>query len=179
MKRTRLTYDRWTCMLQKEHHYQLFNHKIIDGYISLLDIKEITGPQYWTVNGERIVVCNTDYKWLCILPRNEHYCITAMINDLGEIILWYIDMIDTQGIDSDQVPYFDDLYLDLVVSPNGVIFEDDRDELEEALAMGDISPQQFHLANATCDKLRNGLLHDIEALKQYTYQCMKLLMNEK
>ena len=39
-----------------------------------------------------------------------------------------------QGIDADGIPYFDDLYLDLVVYPGGTIIVDDMDELEEALA---------------------------------------------
>ena len=39
-------------------------------------------------------------------------------------------MIAKQGIDYDGVPYFDDLYLDLVVYPDGTIVVDDMDELE-------------------------------------------------
>ena len=49
------------------------------------------------------------------MPQNDWYCITAMMDENGVIILWYIDMIASQGIDVDGVPYFDDLYLDLVV----------------------------------------------------------------
>ena len=38
-------------------------------------------------------------------------------------------MIAEQGSDADGVPYFLDLYLDLVVYPNGEIKVDDMDEL--------------------------------------------------
>ena len=42
-------------------------------------------------------------------------------------------MIDTQGYDDDGVPYFYDLYLDLIVYPDGNIVTDDMDELQGAL----------------------------------------------
>ena len=44
-----------------------------------------------------------------------------MMNEEEEILLWYIDMIAAQGIDADGIPYFDDLYLDLVVYPDGTV----------------------------------------------------------
>ena len=47
-------------------------------------------------------------------------------------------MIASQGIYVDVVPYFDDLYLDLVVYPDGTIIVDDMDELGEVLSKKDI-----------------------------------------
>ena len=41
------------------------------------------------------------------------------------------------------------------------------DELQNALANGDITQQQFDLALNTCDKLKNGLLSDNIAFKNY------------
>mgnify|MGYP003311197489 CR=1 FL=1 len=70
-------------------------------------------------------------------------------------------------MDKDGVPYFYDLYLDLVVYPDGTIIEDDMDELHNALTDGDITRQQFELALDTCNKLKNGLLSDIVAFMVY------------
>lgn len=39
-------------------------------------------------------------KWLSILPKDDNYCITAMLNKNDEILLWYIDMIAGQGTDT-------------------------------------------------------------------------------
>ena len=83
-------------------------------------------------NGEDMVVCDKGIKWMSILPQNDFYCITAMMNEKEEILVWYVDMIESQGTDSDDIPYFIDLYLDLVVYPDGTIMVDDMDELEEA-----------------------------------------------
>lgn len=54
----------------------------------------------WRFNGEDIVVCDDGLKWLSILPQNDFYCITAMMNANDDILVWYIDMIVEQGIDA-------------------------------------------------------------------------------
>ena len=175
MKRSRLSYDEWSCITDKVLLGKYVHSELIDGYIGMLSINQVNRPQIWTFNGENIVVCDKGLKWLTILPKEEFYCITAMMNETNEILLWYIDMIAGQGMDHDEAPYFDDLYLDLVVYPNGQIVEDDRDELEEALAQGNISRMQFDLANTTAEGLKRGLLSDVTKLKKYTELCYRVL----
>lgn len=175
MKRCRLSYDEWKCILSKKQEIKSFNNCIMDGYISLIDIEEVSEPQVWRFNGEDITVCQSGYHWLSILPDRENYCITAMMNENKEILLWYIDMIAAKGIDKDGIPYFDDLYLDLIVYPDGAIFEDDRNELEDAFKQGDITGELFESANSACQKLKSGMLADIDYFKEYTYECMGLL----
>jgi len=171
MKRSRLTYDEWKCILDKRQKIKYIDNQNFSGYVSKIDILSVSEPQIWKFNGEDIVVCQNGYKWISILPKEDYYCITAMVNEQNHILLWYIDMIANQGIDADSVPYFDDLYLDLVVYPNGDIIEDDRDELEQAFSSGDITLQQFKLANVTSENLKNSLLNDIDTLKKLTADC--------
>lgn len=175
MKRSRLSYDEWKCILSKKQKIKLFNNQIMDGFISLIDIEEVSAPQVWKFNGEDIIVCQSGYKWLSILPSKENYCITAMMNKNKEVLLWYIDMIATKGVGKDGIPYFDDLYLDLVAYPDGTVLEDDRNELEDALNQGDITMELSELANSTCQKLKAGILSDTEYFRKYTYECMRLL----
>lgn len=174
MKRSRLSYDEWKCILEKKQQIRKFENDTLVGHAALLEIQEVSVPQVWKFNGEDIVVCQKGYRWLSILPENDFYCITAMMDENEKILLWYIDMIASQGIDEDGVPYFDDLYLDLVVYPDGTILEDDRDELEEALAQGDITEEQFTLADTTCRMLKEKLA-DMEAFKKYTYACLGMV----
>lgn len=131
--------------------------------------------QTWKFNGQDIVVCDKGIKWLSILPENDWYCITAMMKEDGEILLWYIDMIAGQGIDVDGVPYFDDLYLDLIVYPDGTVIVDDMDELEEALAKSDITQEQFECALETSRKLQEGVLGDIASFADFTARCYGML----
>jgi len=177
MKRSRLTYDEWKCILDKKQKIKYIDHENFSGYISKIDILNVSEPQIWKFNGKDMIVCQNGYKWISILPKEDYYCITAMLNEENHILLWYIDMIANQGVDADSVPYFDDLYLDLVVYPNGNIIEDDRDELEQALSLGDITLQQFELANMISEKLKNSLLKDINVLKKFTVDCEKWLIS--
>lgn len=175
MKRSRLSYDEWNCILAKVSYGCNVNSELVTGYIGLVEIQEVNEAQVWQFNGEEIVFCDKGIKWLSILPQNESYCITAMMNEKEEILLWYIDMIAAQGVDIDGVPYFDDLYLDLVVYPDGTIIVDDMDELEYALDKNDITQEQFKLAIETSDKLHNGLLSDITNLIKYTKKCLEVV----
>lgn len=174
MKRSRLSYDEWKCIRSKNMCGTFVETEKFSGYIGLIDILEVSEKQIWKVHGEDIVVCEKGIKWLSILPGNDYYCITAMMNDEWEILLWYIDMIADQGIDQDGVPYFDDLYLDLVVYPDGTVMVDDMDELEEALDKKDISQEQFELAITTGERLKDRLLRDISGFRDFTMECCKI-----
>ena len=111
-------------------------------------------PQIWKYNGEDLFVCDNNYQWLTIMPKNDYYCLTVMMNENREMQVCYIDMIDEQGYDEEGVPYFYDLYLDFVVYPNGIVIEDDMDELQEALQKSDITQQQYEQALLTSEKLK-------------------------
>lgn len=175
MKRSKLNYEEWKCILSKDLYCKNVESDDFSGYIGLLDIHEVSEPQIWRFNGEDLVVCDNGVKWLTILPKDDFYCITAMMNPQSEVLVWYIDMIAGQGQDADQVAYIDDLYLDLVVYPDGTVMEDDMDELEEALRSGDISKELFDLAIKTCDRLKSGLLNDIEKFKRFTGTVLEMI----
>lgn len=175
MKRKRLSHDSWTCILSKDLHIEQVNTEFLKGQIALMEVRDITCPQTWRFRGEDIVVCDKGMKWLSILPQDDFYCITAMLDEKDEVILWYIDMIAAQGVDADGVPYFDDLYLDLVIYADGTVVVDDMDELEDALASGDITKEQFEFAIGACERLKVGMASDMTKLAELTYQCFKVV----
>lgn len=98
-----------------------------------------------------------------------------MMDENEKVLLWYIDMIANQGVNTDGVPYFDDLYLDLVVYPDGTIIVDDMDELAEALSKKDITQEQFHLAVETSHRLQQGMLSNISSFIEYTKRCYEMI----
>ena len=175
MKRSRLSYDEWKCIISKDIFGRRVNSELLNGYIGLIDIKEVSEAQIWKFNGEDIVVCDKGRKWISILPQDDWYCITAMMDEEGNILLWYIDMIANQGIDADGMPYFDDLYLDLVVYPDGTIVVDDMDELEDALSKRDITQEQYNLAIETSNRWRRGMLNNISSFTEYTRKCYEIV----
>ncbi|MDW2796896.1 DUF402 domain-containing protein [Clostridium boliviensis] len=177
MKKSRLSYDEWKCIVSKEMYGKKVDTEFIKGFIGLIEIKEVSEKQIWKFNGVEITVCDKGMKWLSILPQDDFYCITAMMNERNDILVWYIDMIAEQGIDKDGVPYFKDLYLDLIVYPDGRIIVDDMDELEEALIQKDITQEQFNLAINTSEELKTGLLKDTNVFLEYSQKCYEIIKN--
>ena len=178
MYKCRLTYDEWKCITSKNRIGKQVDVPQIKGYIGLLTINTVSEKQIWKYNNKDVVVCDNGYHWLTIMPCDEFYCITVMMDNSYEMKVCYIDMIDTQGYDDDNVPYFYDLYLDLVVYPNGDIIIDDMDELKEALATGEITELQYNRAITASQKLQCGLLSDIEKFKNYMKEMLSILESE-
>jgi predicted RNA-binding protein associated with RNAse of E/G family len=172
MKKKRLIYDDWTAIISKRYKQINIDTEFFKGIVALLCIDEVSAPQIWEFNGEKIDVCDTDMKWLQMIPYNDNYAITAMVNVENKIELWYIDMIADYGIDSDNIAYFHDLYLDLVVYQNGTIKIDDMDELVEAFEQNIITPDLYKLAIDTSQKLQQGILKDIPQLSKLCMLCM-------
>ena len=175
MKKSRLSYDEWKCILLKELSGTFINSDFFDGYIGLIKIIEVNEAQIWKYNGQTITVCDKGMKWLSILPRNDHYCITAMFDTKSDILLWYIDIIMAQGINKDGVPYFEDLYLDLIIYPDGTVITDDMDELEEALSNNNITQEQFEIAIFTGNRIKNSLVSDMNNFKRFTQKCLEMI----
>jgi predicted RNA-binding protein associated with RNAse of E/G family len=178
MKKKRLVYDTWTEITSKRYAHMNMDNEFFKGIAAVLYIDEVSSPQSWEFNGEKIVVCDAGMKWLQLIPLNETYAITAMMNSNNEIELWYIDMIADYGVDNDNIPYFHDLYLDLVVYPDGTIKIDDRDELEEAYKQKIITSDLYKLALETSEKLIKGILTDIPKLTELCVMCMSCIGGE-
>ena len=175
MYKCRLTYDEWKCIISKNRIGKQVDMPQIKGYIGLLTIDTVSEKQIWKYNKNDVVVCDNGYHWLTIMPSDDFYCITVMMDDSYEMKVCYIDMIDTQGYDDDGVPYFYDLYLDLIVYPDGNIITDDMDELQEALITGEITDVQYNQAITTSQKLQDGLLSDIGEFQSYINEMLMLL----
>lgn len=171
MKKSRLTCDEWHCITSKRFTQIRVEKEYFTGVVAGLFIDEVTTPQVWKYRGKDVVVCDKDMKWVLIMPEKEHYLITAMLNKNDEVVVWYIDIIASSALDKDGVISYEDLYLDLIVYPDGNIIVDDMDELELALKKNDISQELFDLAIKTSNSLKSNFLGDIKKIKNLTKQC--------
>jgi hypothetical protein len=77
----------------------------------------------------------------------------SMYDGEGKIIEWYFDITKANGVDEDGKPYYDDLFLDLVLLPDGQVITLDEDELLEALNNGIITREDYDLAYRVKDRL--------------------------
>lgn len=65
--------------------------------------------------------------------------------------------LQNAGVTEQGVPWFDDLYLDVVVLRNGEVFLLDEDELDDALTRGDITREDYQLAISTAKNVMKAI----------------------
>ena len=177
MKQLKIKKDRFTCDVfkvieNKRYTQKEISNKKFNCYVALIILDSVTIPQTWNYNGEEIIFCDSGMKWLRILPKNENFTIMAVMNDRDDIITWYIDIIDGYGFDEDGIIYVNDLFLDLIVYPDGKIIIDDMDELEAALDQKVISIDMYEKALKTSKMLQENILCDISKLNDFCSQCL-------
>lgn len=148
------------------------------GYVCLMKIRDVKKPLTIDDDGFTACVLDSNYKWLGIYPDNENYAITVIFNDKGNLIEWYFDIVKMNGIENG-IPYIDDLYLDLVVTPKGRFILVDEDELKEALENKDITKNDYDMAYQVTQKLKSKYENNLEELIDLTNKLYKLFTIEK
>lgn len=144
------------------------------GYISILKINKVKKQVYVPrENREDDCILNKDYIWLSIYPVEKDYTIIAVYDENLNIVEWYFDVVNSVGLE-DNVPFMEDLYLDIVVTYLGEIIVLDKDELEYAYKSKEITKKQYELAvsigNMIIEKYSD--IKEIKKLKNFTRKCL-------
>ena len=130
----------------------------------------------WCVDTEDRCILDNNYTWIEVYPDNSNYAITIMMDDKNIIKEWYFDICKGIGV-IDNVPYEDDLYLYLVIVPDGRYHVLDEEELKEALNNNDIDIDLYlyNLAYNKLNYLKNTYLSNINELEKFTKKIVKLI----
>ncbi len=134
------------------------------GKESLLVIREVTGPLFVHDAGEDVLIAEKDYAWVQIALEGLPFWLTAMYDNSGRLIQIYFDITAGNCFDDPENPTFADMYLDIVVNSRGELFVMDQDELDEALAEGSITKEEYDKAEAACRQLYAYLEENREAV---------------
>lgn len=158
MKRKYLDGRNWT-WLENYTYRWIYIQEDISGYMAFLDIDTVKfklivehGPD------NKICLCDHGYKGLIFLPDDENWSVSVVYNTHNEEVEWYFDMIQDKGITKEGVPYFDDLYLDVVQGANGQVRILDEDELQEALDKGEINKLAYDMAYETSKRVQEDII---------------------
>jgi predicted RNA-binding protein associated with RNAse of E/G family len=116
------------------------------GYVTLLRIDEVSEPLSVAFGDQRVCIVDRGYSWLQHFPDNAHYALLTAFDERGELVQWYIDIVGRMGVDERGVPWYEDLYLDIVISPQGELLLLDVEELDAALRLGEVTPSQYNFA---------------------------------
>ncbi len=135
----------WKRVVKRKYSQSFIETNEFKGYITLLNTIKVTEPLSVSYGEENVCIVDDGYMWLQQFPLEKNHSVTTMFNANGEIVQWYIDICLRNGVEND-IPWMDDLFLDLVVLPTGEVIEKDADELEDALTKGIIDHSLYDLA---------------------------------
>ncbi|MEG3042661.1 MAG: DUF402 domain-containing protein [Clostridium sp.] len=168
MKRRYADKPDWSRVLEREFKVEYINNEELKGYISILYIKSVREPLVIQTLGENYCIAAENYSWIQYFPDNKNFVVTVMLNEKGEIIQWYFDISEKYQLTDEGMPFYDDLFLDLVVLTNGQVIVLDESELDEALEVGEISRNQHEIASLQGKSLKLWLESNNEELNYLT-----------
>ncbi len=165
MKRKELGRYHWSRVLEREDYFCQWKQNGQQGEAALIRIKKVSHPGMGQFHGEPVVIADNGYHWLQIAMADTHWWLTAMVDPAGEITQYYFDItLENRLLDS-RDSWFTDIYLDVVLMPDGRMDLLDADELDEALESGDITEEQHHLAHLWAKELMATLPENLPQLK--------------
>ena len=167
MKRRRADRLDWQRVLASRFTVQPLETTQFTGHVTLLCLDKVREPLWVSDEGKPLCIADAGHNWLQYFPHAAHYTVTTMFDAEGRIIQWYIDICRRLGLDADGVPWFEDLYLDIVVKPSLEMVLLDEDELEAARNNQLITQTDYELAWSETDRLW-------EAIKTDTLPLLKL-----
>lgn len=166
MKRKYADVTGWTTVLDKHFVPLAKRGEYFDGIITGLVLTKMAEPYWVTIKGQKICIADDGYVWIQCFPAGRHYVMTAMMDQSGNVVYFYFDMILRHGMGENGVPWYDDLYLDLAMTPTGISEVLDEDELEEALRNKTISEWERDLAVLEMERLLLEVANDTCTLPQ-------------
>ena len=123
-------------------------------YIVIKKINKIDQPFVKNKFGKNTVYIDNGFYILEFTPLDDFYNVRVYLDKEANVIGYYFDISRGNGVE-DNIPYYDDLYLDVVYFPNenDLIEVLDEDELLNALNEGKITTEEYELAKKTGAKL--------------------------
>lgn len=159
-KRVKAHRPGWSRMLVRRFFLQPLMDEGLKGYISLLLMERVSTPLIRWINGEKTILADDGYSWLQYYLDGQDFSAVATFNAGNRLVQWYIDVISNNGVTEEGLPWYDDLYLDVVATPEGWVEIIDGEDLDLALMNGAIDQslhdQAWNTARRLADNFRSS-----------------------
>jgi uncharacterized protein len=153
-------------------------HERFNGYASAIFIEKVNEKLECNLDERQFCLVDDGYVWIQRLPTEKNWSVTTMFDKNNNIIQWYFDITKQNSIDIHGQPFYDDLYLDVVVFPSGEIVLLDEDELKEALENADITQTDFDLAYNESNQIMKGMAKDVKCLSNMSYSDLEFFRKQ-
>lgn len=158
-----------------EQSMKSFSEADFKGDVYLNNFKKIC-KKFILENG--VCIQDTDYKWLEFYDYTSKVRLTAMYDDKNQVVEWYFDIARCLGKENG-VPYEDDLYLDVVLTPDDEIILLDEDEFREAFEKYEMTKDEFDEAYKIAYDLMKKLEGKLEKVKNFTDKYLRIMLENK
>ena len=158
---------RYANIVGADYTQKRIDEEYFKGYVCNLKFKDISNPLIIKNEVREFCIKDNDYEWFEVYPDNANYAITIMFDDNQNLIEWYFDIAKEVGIENN-IPYEDDLYLDMIIMPNGQKLVLDEEELIDALNKGEILQSDVDLAYQTLKQLEFQYVNNFDYLVKLT-----------
>lgn len=170
---------RFANQVEGEYFQERIEDDYFKGYACFIKIKDVKKPLIVYNGTNNICIKDENYEWFEVYPDNGKYAITIMFDDNNNLIEWYFDISKKVGVENG-IPFEDDLYLDMIITPTGEKIVIDENELLEAFNNGNITQEDVDSAYQTLSYLENKYVNNLEELVKFTnYLCDRFKSKNK
>ena len=122
-----------------------------------------------------VCIQDDNYKWLQFYQYNKRVCLTTIYDNNNNIVEWYFDIAKEIGKEN-SMPYQEDMYLDVVLKPNGEVVLLDEDEFEEAFERKEFTKVEYDEAYKTAYELMDKLKNKQNEMKEFTDYYLNIML---
>jgi predicted RNA-binding protein associated with RNAse of E/G family len=176
MKRKRADRLGWWRITQHRFALTRLENSTFRGYVSLYCIDGVREPLIINHPDGPVCLADSGYSWLQHFPDGERYALTSIFNAKGELIRWYLDICKRHWYDEQGILWYDDLYLDLDIAPDGSMHVLDVDELDKALQQGEVTTIEYELAWRELDTVMSSIEENMFPLFWFSEEHRQLLL---
>lgn len=178
LKRTYADRPNWRRVTEKRFDLKYINDEVNSGYLSIIYIDKVREPLVINVAGKDLYLADDGFVWTQYFPDEGNYALTTMFNEKHEIVQLYFDICTGNKLSPTGMPYYDDLYLDVVLVPSGEILLLDEDELKQALLDKDITEEEFKLGYSEAETLMGVIAKDKDKVLHSCKKHLEYMLSE-
>ncbi|RPF57412.1 DUF402 domain-containing protein [Abyssicoccus albus] len=167
----------WRRITEKDYIERAINDDIFSGIIAMIYVKKVREPLTLTIVNQQVKVIDDHYKWLQLVPNDHFYSMTVMFDNHDRILQYYID-INYENIPELGNCRTHDLYLDVLVLPDGQFELVDEEDLQRALDDSLISQQDFNTAYEKANHIMDYVRNSFNEIKSQVNHAKMILDHE-